>query len=83
MLILLEISRGIPDGGKSMKSMPEEEKKVRKSKPGHTKWWETGKSRKNMNQENENQQNETQENIEELLEYYKQAFEREKIAMQN
>ena len=36
-----------------------------------------------MNQENENQQNENQQNIEELLEYYKQAFEREKIAMQN
>ena len=31
-----------------------------------------------MNQQNENQQNENQENIEELLEYYKQAFEREK-----
>ena len=31
-----------------------------------------------MNKENENQQNENQQNIEELLEYYKQAFEREK-----
>lgn len=31
-----------------------------------------------MNQENENQENENQQNIEELLEYYKQAFEREK-----